>query len=125
MSAGIKGLGQIRDRMKWLEARNVTLAENVANADTPKFTPRDLEKPGLSPRAPALAVTRPGHIATGLGGTIGTTGAARFETRPSGNAVNLEDEMMKIAETHIEHQTLASLYQQSLLYFKTALGRRG
>lgn len=124
MSASIGGLGQIRARMKWLEARSVTLADNVANADTPKFTPRDLEKPGTTAR-PALAVTRAGHIASAGSAAAGSTAAARFETRPSGNAVNLEDEMMKISETQVEHQTLTQLYQHSLLYFKTALGRRG
>src|SRR5215470_3806727 len=32
----------LRTKMQWHQERQRLLAENVANADTPKFTPRDL-----------------------------------------------------------------------------------
>ena len=35
----------LRTRMQWHQERQRLLAENVANADTPKFKPRDLAPP--------------------------------------------------------------------------------
>ncbi len=35
-------LAMLRTRMQWNQARQTVIAENVANADTPGFKPRDL-----------------------------------------------------------------------------------
>ena len=66
----------LRTRMQWHQERQRVLAENVANADTPKFRPRDLEaarfrRAGRSAAGQAtgqitLASTDPAHI-TGCG----------------------------------------------------------
>ena len=42
----------LRTRMQWHQERQRILAENVANADTPQFQPRDLAPPQFD-RAPA------------------------------------------------------------------------
>ena len=47
-----------------------------------------------------------------------------FETRPAGNAVNLEDEMMKVAANQMDYQAATSLYSRSLGLIKTAIGKR-
>ena len=52
-----------------------------------------------------LATTAPGHI----GGSTGTSqfpmdNRGGFETTPRGNAVVLEDEMMKVAQTQMDYQ---------------------
>ncbi len=47
-----------------------------------------------------------------------------FEARPSGNAVSLEDEMMKVANNQMDYQAATSLYSRSLGLLKTAIGRR-
>ena len=46
------------------------------------------------------------------------------ETTPTGNAVLLEQEMMKVAETQIQYELTTSLYKKNLGMLKTALGRR-
>ena len=46
-----------------------------------------------------------------------------FETKPSGNAVVLEEEMMKVAQTQMDHQTVTSLYARGLAMLKTAIGK--
>ena len=53
---------------------------------------------------------------------LGKPGGA--ETRPAGNAVSLEDEMLKVAENQMDYQAAASLYTKSLGLMKTALGKR-
>jgi flagellar basal-body rod protein FlgB len=120
----------LRTRMQWHQERQRVLAENVSNADTPRFQPRDLVAPNFDPRRPAasnleLARTSTSHLA-------GSGGASRFqldrngsfESRPSGNAVSLEDEMLKVANNQMDFQAATSLYTRGLGMLKTAIGRR-
>ena len=134
-------LGMLRTRMHWHQARQALLAENVANADMPGFRPRDLTQPtepgggaaGLAAPAAAvvggdgLAKTNAAHI--GLGGVADGPNAdprrfKGFEIRPSGNGVNLEEEMMKAGENQSDYQLAASIYQKSLDALRIAVGKR-
>ena len=63
-------------------------------------------------------------LSGGAGGGNGPSQQRRFETTPSGNGVNLEDEMMKVAQNNQDYQLAATLYQKSLGLMKTAIGRR-
>ena len=121
----------LRERMQWHQVRQKVLAENVANANTPGFQPRDVVQPRQAPAGPAASAftldrTSPLHLAAATStADAGTRAATRFETRPSGNAVNLEDEMMKVAENQSEYQLAATLYQKSLSMLRSAAGARG
>ena len=53
-----------------------------------------------------------------------STGAATFEVRPTGNAVSLEDEMLKVAANQMDYQAATALYTRGLGLIKTALGKR-
>jgi flagellar basal-body rod protein FlgB len=120
----------LRTRMHWHQERQRVLAENVANADTPRFQPRDLAPPQFDPRRPAtvelgLARTSTAHLAGAPGSTrfqLDRNGG--FESRPSGNAVSLEDEMMKVASNQMDYQAATSLYTRGLGMLKTAIGRK-
>jgi flagellar basal-body rod protein FlgB len=120
----------LRTRMHWHQERQRILAENVANADTPRFQPRDLVPPQFDPRRPAttelsLARTNPAHLTGAAGSThFQIERAGGFEARPSGNAVSLEDEMMKVATNQMDYQAATSLYTRGLGMLKTAIGRR-
>ncbi len=123
-------LSMLRTRMHWHQERQRLLAENVANADTPMFRPRDLREPNFErPPLPgvALAATSPAHLAglTPAGSSrFQTSRDDVFETRPAGNAVSLEDEMMKVAANQMDYQAATTLYSRSLGLVKTALGKR-
>lgn len=130
-------LSMLRARLDWSQARQRLLAENVANSDTPKYRALDLEPlkfedPPLaaSPAAvvASLSLTRTdnGHIAgAGMSATPYRTGNPRiYDVRPTGNAVNLEEEMMKVAANQMDFQTATALYTRSLNLIKTALGKR-
>ncbi|KQP58772.1 flagellar biosynthesis protein FlgB [Methylobacterium sp. Leaf399] len=131
--------GMLRTRMQWHQTRQKLLAENVANADMPGFRPRDLAAPDLGrPGAglaqpvgaltgsAGLAQTSPAHIA--IGGPEGPGADPRrfkgFEIRPSGNGVNLEEEMMKAGDNQADYQLAATLYQKSMETLKIAIGKR-
>jgi len=122
----------LKSRMRWLEERQKVLAENVANADTPRYRTRDLKQLDFNAELNAtvqaqvkLSATASGHIAAPAGETSAHPQRPRggFETKPSGNAVVLEEEMMKVAQTQMDHQTATSLYARGLAMLKTAIGK--
>jgi flagellar basal-body rod protein FlgB len=83
-------------RLHWLDRRQQVLARNIANADTPGFRPSDL--------------------------------AARNDTRtleraPNGNAVALDEQAMKVADTETAHALAIGLHRRYLGLFRAALGR--
>ncbi len=45
-------------------------------------------------------------------------------TRPAGNAVNLEDQMLKVSANQMDYAAATSLYSRSLGLLKTAIGKR-
>ena len=73
----------------------------------------------------SLSRTENGHIA-GLGGTssFNTDRKNNYEVRPTGAAVNLEDEMIKVADNQMDYQAASALYTRSLGLLKVALGKR-
>jgi flagellar basal-body rod protein FlgB len=118
----------LRSRMHWHQERQGVLAENVANADTPKFRPNDLVP--IDPKNPqpnanlTLARTDSNHLTGLTGGTTFNNRKGGYEVRPSANAVNLEDEMMKVAANQMDYQAATTLYAKSVGLLKTAIGRR-
>lgn len=120
-------LSMLRTRMEWHQERQRVLAENVANADTPNYHPRDLAPPNfeaeLARPSIVLAQTDPDHIA-GDGGDsrFASDGEAHYEVRPGGNGVNHEDEMMKVASNQMDFDAAADLYTRSLALIKLAAG---
>jgi len=125
--ADIPILSMLRNRMQWHQQRQQVLAQNVANADTPNYHPVELVEPnarapgGLAPLQ--LVRDAPGQLA-GLTDTSTFPGHhQQFEVRPAGNAVNLEDEMMKVAANQMDYQSVSALYTRSLNLLKTAIGK--
>jgi flagellar basal-body rod protein FlgB len=128
----IPGLSALRTSMQWHQQRQRLLAENVSNADTPNYQSRDLVRPtaaalvaGTKPGL-TLARTNAGHIT--LAGGDNTSFAlerqSNSETRPTGNAVSLDEEMLKVAQNQMDYQAATSLYTRSLGLLKTAMGKR-
>lgn len=125
-------LSALRTKMQWHQERQRVLSENVSNSDTPNFRPRDLVEPKFDKTGAAagtmgsLALTRTSasHLApAGATSSFGQNKNAGFETRPAGNAVNLEDEMMKSASNQMDYAAVTSLYSRSLHLLKTAIGK--
>jgi flagellar basal-body rod protein FlgB len=118
----------LRTKMHWHQERQRVLAENVANADLPKFKPSDLAPPDFDSSEPgnvAMLQTNHAHLA----GFDSGAGAFQrqhphdFEVVPSGNGVNLEDEMLKVASNQMDYQAATALYTRGLGLIKTALGK--
>lgn len=122
--------GLLRARLDQLSERQRLISENIANASTPGYRPRDLDTSAfermLQARAGGggltMAQTNPGHMGPG-----GSLAGARIETRPDsettidGNAVVLEDEMTRAAETRMAFETGIALYQKGLQLVRMAV----
>jgi len=125
----------IARRMEYTGERQRVLAENIANADTPNYKPKDLQKAtftdlvkGPSQRV-AIVATQPGHISrTSAGSSNGSWKVERakgdFEVAPNGNAVNLEQQTMMLAENQGEHNLMTNLYRKQVGLLRKALGPR-
>ncbi|MGL4636758.1 MAG: flagellar basal body rod protein FlgB [Beijerinckiaceae bacterium] len=127
-------MSAIKSRMQYHQTRQKMLAENVANADSPGFKPRDLKPFDMMMAAQSRDITgsvgpartNAGHIGnSSSSGGLGSRRASLFEATPSGNAVNLEDEMMRMSQNNSDYQMATTLYSKSLSYLRIALGKRG
>jgi flagellar basal-body rod protein FlgB len=121
-------------RMDWAAQRQKLLAQNVSNADTPDYKPKDLKKLDFRSMlrdevAPVkVARTNPNH----LKGTIPEQDSFRsrtlmksFEESPDGNEVILEEQMQKVGDTRSQYNTAVTLMQSNLKMLKLALGKGG
>ena len=116
-------------RLNWLDRRQTVLAQNVANADTPGYRPMDITPfaRALAAKAPpGLARTTAGHLA---GAPRRAAGAAEdrvaAEATPDGNAVSLDREALRIAETDSAHALAMAVHRSVMGMFRLALGRQG
>ena len=119
-------------RMDWLNQRQQVLAHNVANADTPNYRPRDMKTPSFREllRAEgsnfAMHSTDQRHIGARGPSSLfeGSAKAQKGAETPAGNAVSLEQEMMKVAQNRLDHELTANLYRKHLDMIRMALSRR-
>ena len=125
-------LSALRTKMQWHQERQRVLSENVANADTPNFKPRDLVEPKLDSTGAVTGSMGPLAMLRTSAAHIGPSGASEsfdqnkkvgFQTRPAGNAVSLEEEMLKVSANQMDYAAATSLYSKSLQLLKTAIGK--
>ena len=68
---------------------------------------------------------QPAHlaVAAGRGRRRSATGSTReVEVKPSGNGVDLPDQLRKMASTELDHQLTTSLYRRYVGMLRTAIG---
>jgi flagellar basal-body rod protein FlgB len=131
----IQLLSMLKSKMGYLNQRQKVISQNVANADTPGYTPKDLKSfdrvmaaqfstAGVQP----LARTNPGHLEPPRAGANAVTmpiAAPDSETRMDGNSVVLEEEMMKLSESRSDYDTAVTLYEQAMNMIRTAVKKPG
>lgn len=115
--------GLLRQRLDQLSERQRLIAENIANASTPGYRPRDVDTSDFERMVAGqsgggglgMARTHPGHMAPGGGtGPINVVTRDDSETTIDGNAVVLEEQMMRATETRMAFETGIALYQKGL-----------
>lgn len=119
----------LKGAMQYHSARAEVLAQNVANVQTPDFTPSDIadgdvgaalrdagQMRTMGVASPGLAVTNAAHM------QMDAAPPARFtaskspdsETTLDGNGVVIEEQIARVAATRSGYEMAVSLYQKSL-----------
>lgn len=121
----------MKARLQMLGERQKVIAQNVANVSTPGYVPNDVNQEAFAatlqrmagrssvaaPGHTAMSVTQAGHMSAPNAPTapgVSTQKSPDSETTLDGNAVVVEEQMMKIAETRMDFETMVGLYQKSL-----------
>ncbi|GBD43166.1 Flagellar basal body rod protein FlgB [bacterium HR40] len=123
----------IAARQRWLGARLTLLAQNVANADTPGYRPKDLPAssfPDLlremraATAAEELRRTHPAHLDAGAGSAPPLRPRTREspEIAPSGNAVILAEELRRVGETQRNYELDVNLAGKYRRFHRLTLG---
>ena len=130
----------VKKRLGWLTDRQAVLAQNIANANTPGYKPRDLRPVdfgALAERSASggggvsgtlqMTATNSHHMAPAGGGPDSRSTADRkpVEVSIDGNKINIEDQAMKVADTAASFQLATSLYKKHIQMIRTALGSGG
>lgn len=125
----------LNQKMNWLTERQKVLAQNIANANTPGYVPRDLKNVSFKAHLGQtdasgirMRTTVRGHM-PGAGGVGAGYDVKVQDTKfgmsgQDGNAVNLEDELIKMSETQMKYGMAINLYRKHVTMIKTALGRK-
>lgn len=120
--AEIPLFAMLKGRFQHLNERQRLISQNVANSDTPGYTPNDLKPFTFEMQMKAQmtgvttqAVTQPGHMSP----TTRKTNYRPIKTKDSettldGNSVVLEEEMMKMSEARMNYDAAIGFYQKSL-----------
>ena len=129
-------LGAVR-QMKHLAERQRVVAQNIANSETPGFKAQDVAAPdfgtllgggaGAGVAAPRVAPTA---AMVALGARPGTGTALipdrdTFETKPDGNTVTLEDQLLKMGQIQADFAAVTGIYRKQQALLQTALGKHG
>jgi flagellar basal-body rod protein FlgB len=122
--------GLLRTRLDQLSERQRLISENIANASTPGYVPRDLDTSGFQAMVRqaagggGLAMTRTnsGHMAAGGTGNAEAKiiNEPDSETTIDGNAVVMEEQVSRSAQTRMDFETGLALYQKGLSLMRMA-----
>jgi len=118
----------LRGKLDQLTTRQRVVAENLANVNTPGYTPSDVENPdfrgllqGSDPRTVKLAATRAGHLPGQSGGVRWRVfDSPDSETTIDGNRVVLEDQSLKAAEVRMQYDLAIGLYEKGMDILRAA-----
>lgn len=126
--------------MKAMSEHQRVIAENIANSETPGFKARTLENPAFSVLVEGqLGASGPPHVSrprvelssamAGLGAKASQAGSRivldsnTSETKPDGNNVTLEDQLLALGKVQSDFAAATNLYRKQIGLLKSAIGR--
>lgn len=117
-------------QMAWLTKRQEVLAQNIANSDTPGYRPQDLIplkfRDLLRPMQRGLEMkqTSGAHIAQTLRRSAFRDAKQKetYETAPDGNAVVIEEQLLKVSANQGSYRLVTNLYRKHVNMIRIALG---
>ena len=122
----------MKRKVAWLTQRQEVLAQNIANADTPGYRASDLKGfdfKGILNREPMqvnMSVTADNQMGgrrRRLRDFTEVQDRTPYETAPAGNAVDLEEQMMKVSDSQVKHRLATELYKKQIHLLRIAIGK--
>lgn len=124
-----KALGS---KMDFLSQRQRIISQNVANADTPGYQPKDLVPVNFDSvlkhvtKSNIVTMTSTDNQHMPAPNDIQDPKSKKqkdtYEVAPVGNAVVMEEQLMKAGQTVMDYNLMTSLYQKHVGMIKTAIG---
>lgn len=130
-------LNGIRRQMQTLAERQRVISQNIANSETPGYKARavsDADFSDLVRSNGSISVAKPRVELTGAMKGLGAVQPLGngimldrdiSETKPDGNNVTLEDQLLNLGEVQAEFAAMTNLYRKQVQMLKTALGKGG
>jgi flagellar basal-body rod protein FlgB len=125
----VRGLGT---QMHWLNERQKLVARNLSMADMPGATAVDLKpltfeqmvKGGSTKQLPALT-TNSRHLKAFIdpNNNADMTKEKNFALSPSGNSIDLEQQLFNMNQTSAIYNTAVSVYRKNIAMLRTAIGK--
>ncbi|MBW6525534.1 flagellar biosynthesis protein FlgB [Sphingomonas sp. RHCKR7] len=138
MSATPPLIEAITRSLHHLAARQRVIAGNVANNDTPHYQAQEIAAPDFSALlaeqlegSRAVRVSHPAIAASARMLALGATPPRDTritrdeevsETKPDGNNVSLEDQLLKLGQVQADYAALTSIYRKQLALLNEAIG---
>lgn len=125
-------------KLNYLEQRQGIIARNIANADTPDYRPHDLTEIDFgsvlddvvnrgtgAKMSVRMQTTNPLHMpAPGdMEQAEDRKQKITYEVAPAGNAVVIEEQMVKATKTNMDFNLITNLMRKNVAMIRTALGR--
>lgn len=119
-------------KMNYLSMRQGVIAQNIANADTPEYRPRDLTEVDFgavlteitNSKKMRLEKTQADHMRPGgnLDDPRNRKSRFTYEVAPADNAVIIEEQMVKASQTTMDYNLMTNLMRKNIGMIQTALG---
>lgn len=118
--------------MNYLDQRQKVLSQNIANANTPNYRPKDLTKVDFSTVLKGVTsdnairpeTTNALHMPSpsGIDAADSRKMKKTYDVAPTGNAVILEEQMVNSSQTMTDFNLMTSLYQKNVNMIRISLG---
>jgi flagellar basal-body rod protein FlgB len=126
-------LSGIRERMQNLSERQRVIATNIANSETPGYKAREVEAPSFASLVGGSGMVQTPRVELTAGmrslGAVQPIGSGLIldknisETKPDGNNVTLEEQLLKMGEVQADFTAMTNLYRKQMQMLKTAIGK--
>lgn len=112
-----------KNYVDFLSKNDTVISQNIANADTPKYLPKKLEdKKNPFSYDIKLDTTNPMHIhAEEKNSKYELSTAEIVEIKPDGNAVALENELLKKNQNSVKLHQISNMYSKAKNMMKYAI----
>jgi flagellar basal-body rod protein FlgB len=119
-------------KMNYLDQRQKVLAQNIANANTPDYRPKDLTKVDFGTVLKGVTsenrvrpdTTNPMHMPSpsDINDPDSRKMKKTYDVTPTGNAVVMEEQMVHSSQTITDFNLMTSLYQKNVNMIRISLG---